>query len=105
MSNVKTQGLNKIGLLINQCVGHLMFVAAEYQGLLPFGVYGPIPPKMCELVVPRVDLQEASQPKVTATRSLEVPLGCEMNKALCAPDQACVSPRAPGASISQLLKS
>lgn len=35
MSNVKTQGLKKIGLLINQCVGNLMFVAAKYQGLPP----------------------------------------------------------------------
>lgn len=94
MSHVKTQGLNKIGLLINQCVGHLMFVAVKYQGLLPLGVYGPISPKMCELVVPRVDLQAASQARMTATRCLEAPLGCEMNKALSAPDQALVSPRA-----------
>lgn len=50
MSNVKTRGLNKIGLLTNQCGGHLVFVAAEYQGLPPLAVYGPVPPKMCELL-------------------------------------------------------
>lgn len=62
MSNVKTQGLNNIGLLINQCIGHLMFVAAKYQSLPTLGVYGPISPKMCEQVVLWVDSQSAGQP-------------------------------------------
>lgn len=106
MSNVKTWGLSKIGLLINQCVGNLMFVAAKYQSLSPLGVYGPISPKMRELVVPPpVDSPAAEQLRVTATQRLEAPLGCEMKKALFAPDAARASPEAPEASISQLLKS
>lgn len=60
---------------------------------------------MGEFLVLRVDSWAAGQTRVTATQRLEVPLGCEMNKTLCAPDQACVSPQASGASISQLLKS
>lgn len=82
-----------------------MLVGARYQGLGPLGVYRLISPQVCEFLGPRVDLWAAGQPRVTATQRLEAPLGCEMNKALCAPDQAGVSPRAPGASISRLLKS
>nr|XP_037860327.1 uncharacterized protein LOC119626206 [Chlorocebus sabaeus] len=78
---------------------------AKYQSLAPLGVYGPISPKMCELVPPPVDSPAAEQLRVTATQRLEAPLGCEMNKALCAPDAARASPGAPEASISQLLKS
>ncbi|XP_050611221.1 uncharacterized protein LOC126934428 [Macaca thibetana thibetana] len=79
---------------------------AKYQSLTPLGVYGPISPKMCELVVPPpVDLPAAEQLRVTATQRLEAPLGCEMSKALGAPDAARASPGAPEVSISQLLKS
>lgn len=62
MSNVRTQGLNKIGLLINQCAGHLMFEAAKYQGLPLLGVYGPIFPKTCELLVLRAGGLAGGQP-------------------------------------------
>ncbi|XP_030668356.1 uncharacterized protein LOC115835091 [Nomascus leucogenys] len=79
---------------------------AKYQSLSPLGVYGPISPKMCELVVPPpVDSPAAEQLRVTATQRLEAPLGCEMKKAVRAPDAAWASPGAPEASISQLLKS
>ncbi|XP_030868131.2 uncharacterized protein [Gorilla gorilla gorilla] len=78
---------------------------AKYQSLSPLGVYGPISPKMCELVVPPpVDSPAAEQLRVTATQRLEAPLRREM-KALFAPDAARASPEAPEASISQLLKS
>jgi len=60
---------------------------------------------MREFLVRWVDSWAAGQPRVTETQRLEAPLGYGMNKTLCAPDQACVSPQAPGASISQLLKS